>query len=120
VADNSEETSMSGKLMFGGLLAVAVMALSSGTASAQHYHHGGGYYGGGYYGGGYRPVVYAPVYRPVVYTTPVYTSPFPAYNSGFGFSGPVYGGYSSGFGYNTLNLGIYRPGFAGNFGFVIR
>lgn len=117
---------MSSKLAFGGLVAVAVLALSAGTASA---HPPGGFYGGGgYYG---RPVYVQPVYQPVY--RPVYVSPFPAYNSGFGYTTPVYGGYNSGFGYpsygygrgyggsfNTVNFGVYRPGFNANFGFVIR
>ena len=123
---------MSGKLLFGGLLAVAVVALSSGTASAQWY---GGHPGhrGGYYGGG--GVVVAPQ---VVYSRPVYSTPFvsPVYGGGFyspGFVsrpiyGPVYGGgFAPGFGYGgyggsfgTVNLGYYRPGFGLNLGFVIR
>lgn len=65
-----------------------------------HYHTISPAYGHSYY----QPV-YQPVYRPV------YVSPFPAYNSGFGFNSPVYGGYNSGFGYG--NYGGYRGGYGG-------
>ncbi len=118
---------MSGKLMFGGLAAVAVMALSADTANAQYVvRHGNHYHNvSPGYGYGYTPVVVQPVFTAPIYTRPIYTSPIytsPIYGGGFG--GPVYGGgygrpvYGGSF--NTVNFGIYRPGFNANFGFVIR
>lgn len=114
---------MSGKLMFGGLLAVAVMAFSADTANAQyvvrhgnHYHTVSPGYG---YGGGF----YQPIYRPV-YSTPIYGGGY-GYGGGY-YSRPIYGGGWGGYpgyyggGFNTLNFGVYRPGFGANFGFVIR
>lgn len=128
---------MSGKLAIGGLVAVAAMALSAGTASAQrvvqhgnHFHTVSPAYG---HGGFYAPSVYRPVYTPVY--APVYTSGFGygaypglGYTSGFGFNTPNlyrggyggYPGYGYGGGFNTVNFGVYRPGFGMNLGFVIR
>ncbi len=119
---------MTGKLAIGGLVAVAVMALSTSTASAQyvvrhgnHYHNVSPAYGHNY---GYQPVYQQPVYRSV-YQQPVYQS---AYNSGFGWNQPSYGGYNSGFGYgNQFNNGYgggygnqfnngYRGGYGGGYG----
>lgn len=123
---------MSGKLMFGGLVAAAVMALTADTASAQyvvrhgnHYHTVSPGYGYGYAPVVVQPVFTAPIYTRTIYTSPVYTSPI--YGGGYyggGYGGPVYGGgypgYGYGGGFNTVNFGIYRPGFSANFGFVIR
>lgn len=126
---------MSGKLMFGGLAAVAVMALSADTASAQYVvRHGNHYHNvSPGYGYGYSPVIYQPVVTAPIYTRPVVYGGFPSYGYGGGFGGPVYGGgfggpvYGGGYGrpvyggsFNTVNFGIYRPGFNANFGFVIR
>lgn len=122
---------MSGKQMvFGGLLAVAALSFSAGTASAGDPFRGGGYRGGhghhyGYYG---RPVVvqpvYQPVYRPVgVYPTVVGGYPWgnfgsPLLNSGYA---PVIRTYQPVRGnFGTVNVGVYRPGFGLNLGFVIR
>lgn len=102
---------MSGKLMFGGLVAVAALALTAGTASA----HPPGFY---------QPVpVYQPVYRPVyqpVFVQPIYRPvfqpAFPVYNSGFGFASPAFGGYNSGFGYGSgFNHPVYGGGFNNGF-----
>ena len=108
---------MTGKLAIGGLVAVAAMALTAGTASAQrvvqhgnHFHTISPAYGHSHYQPVYRPV-YQPVYQPVY--RPVYASPFPAYNSGFGFNQPVYGGYNSGFGFNNGFNNGYRGGYGG-------
>lgn len=101
--------------------------LFAGTASANHWHHRGGYYGYGY-GYGYRPVVVAP--PPVVvapYPAPVYAAPAPVYSPAYA-PGPVYapapipapvyappaysygvvgprGGF--GFGYSSPGFGVY-------------
>jgi hypothetical protein len=121
---------MSGKLVFGGLVAVAVMAVSAGTASAHPPGYGGGYY---------RPVVvqpvYQPVYRPVVVSpygggwgSPVYgggwnNSVYGGFNNGF-YNRPVYGGgfYGGGFGPGVgigFNNGFYnRPSFGLSFNFI--
>ena len=102
---------MSGKLMFGGLVAVAAVALTAGTASA----HPPGYY---------QPVpvyqpVYRPIYQPVVVQPiyrPVFQPAFPAYNSGFGYASPAFGGYNSGFGFgNGFNRPVYGGGFNNGF-----
>jgi hypothetical protein len=115
---------MSGKLIFGGLMAAGLMALSADTASAQFY---GGHPG---HRGVYSVPVYAPP-RPVivqpgfgygygypVYSRPVVVSPGFGYGGfgnpywGGGFGGPVYGG-----GFNSVNIGFGRPGFGVNVGF---
>ncbi len=113
---------MSGKLVLGGLVAVAVMALSATPASAQR----GGWYGGhhrpaahpGYRPAvhpGYRPAYTFPVYQPVFaspYYQPLYTAPV--------YGSPYYGTPYFGSSFNTVNFGVYRPGFGLNLGFVIR
>lgn len=101
---------MSGKLMFGGLVAVAAVALTAGTASA----HPPGYY---------QPVpvyqpVYRPIYQPVVVQPiyrPVFQPAFPVYNSGFGFASPAFGGYNSGFGFGNPYVGGWGGGFNNGF-----
>lgn len=77
--------------------AVGALALSAGTASAQHGHHPGYYTAPVYpppvYGGYYNPGVYAP----------------PAIVIGGGFShggfGQGYGGHGGGYGYGGHNYG---------------
>ncbi|MCU0704175.1 MAG: hypothetical protein MUF18_09400 [Fimbriiglobus sp.] len=97
---------MSGKLMFGGLVAVAVMAMSAGTASA---HPPGVVYGGGFYRP--APVVVQPVYRPVVVS--------PGFGGGWGqpvWGRPVYAGPVWGGGFGPVWGGGFSPGFGGGFG----
>lgn len=116
--------------LFGGLLALGLMAVLAGSASAGNPGRGG--YGGGYnrgygYGGGYggyggynRGYYPAPVYRP--YVSPVFVNPRPVVINpgfGYGYGYPRYG-YPS-YGYGTgVNFGVYRPGYSFSFGTIFR
>ena len=101
------------------LAAAGGLALSAGSASAQHYHGGynhGHYHHGGYSHGGYYGAA------PLVRVAPVYPSyGYPAYNSGFGLtiggprgvisigSGSVYPSYGYG--------GLYSQPYYGGYGY---
>ena len=126
VLNEEREDIMFRRTLLGTVAVLALVAMSGGSAFANHgwgggggHHHHGGYgYRGGYgYGGGYgyRPMVVAP--RVVVAPRPVIMAP-PAYGYGYAPGYPV-GGCNNGvgtavYGYGTpygAGIGYSSPGF---------
>lgn len=107
-------TIMFRKTILGIVAVMGLMAVSTGTASANYRH---GYYGGYRYG--YRGPI-GPAYRRGYIAPPVYVAPPVAYGyPGVGGYGYGYGGYAApgyGYGYGGPGLGVSTPGF----GFYVR
>ena len=105
------------KLALLSVVAVAGLALSSGTASAQYRGYGHHHYNHGYYN---APVYVTPVYQPQVYVAPVVT-PYNAgvynlnatYGPSYFPTDPVFGGFSTG-GFSTGGFSTgYSSGYFG-------